>query len=216
MPGLDAARPILDALAQPVVVTDPDTTILYWNPAAADLYGFPACEPWGSPFIRSSDPRLENAVESAEALIRRGHAVDRSARRPFPLRKDTHCVGDAHTVRSQKLRAPVALIGTAVDVTVAAKDHRRLTEALALVEEKSGELRHQALHDFLTDLPNRALILDRTEQMLTRARRQQMPVTALVLDLDHFKDINDSLGRAAGDAAPKVCRHASQECATTF
>jgi diguanylate cyclase (GGDEF)-like protein len=71
--------------------------------------------------------------------------------------------------------------------------------ALQLVEKKTAELRHQALHDPLTGLPNRALILDRVEQMLARSRRDQIPVAALFIDLDNFKDINDSLGHAAGD-----------------
>jgi diguanylate cyclase (GGDEF)-like protein len=62
-----------------------------------------------------------------------------------------------------------------------------------------GELRHQALHDALTGLPNRALILDRIGQMLARGRRQYSPVAVLFLDLDNFKDINDTLGHRAGD-----------------
>jgi diguanylate cyclase (GGDEF)-like protein/PAS domain S-box-containing protein len=199
VPGLDAARPILDALAQPVVVTDLDTKILYWNPAATDLYGFCVREAMGQPIhtLLGTPPGL-NAIESVEALIRRGHAWTGQLEGRSRSGK-TLTVLMTLTPLGRKNCAPVALIGTAVDVTDAAKDHRRLTEALALVEEKSRELRHQALHDFLTDLPNRALILDRAEQMLTRARRQQIPVTALVLDLDHFEDINDSLGRAAGD-----------------
>jgi diguanylate cyclase (GGDEF)-like protein len=81
-------------------------------------------------------------------------------------------------------------------ILVLATGRRR---ALALVRERTDELRHQALHDPLTGLPNRALIFDRLERMLARSRREHVPIAALFLDLDDFKDINDSLGHAVGD-----------------
>jgi len=73
------------------------------------------------------------------------------------------------------------------------------SSAVLLVHERTDQLQYQALHDSLTGLPNRALILDRIGQMLARGRRQHTPVAALFLDLDNFKDINDTLGHRAGD-----------------
>jgi diguanylate cyclase (GGDEF)-like protein len=73
------------------------------------------------------------------------------------------------------------------------------SRALELVDERTNELEHQAFHDALTGLPNRALILDRIDHMMARARREQTTVAALFLDLDNFKDINDTLGHRAGD-----------------
>ncbi len=73
-----------------------------------------------------------------------------------------------------------------------------------MVEKRTRQLRHQALHDPLTDLPNRALILDRAEQMLLRARRNPLMVGALFIDLDEFKDVNDTYGHEVGDQLLKA------------
>jgi diguanylate cyclase (GGDEF)-like protein len=61
------------------------------------------------------------------------------------------------------------------------------------------QLLHQATHDALTGLPNRALLIDRIKQALAHAKRFELKVGVLLLDLDSFKEINDTLGHEAGD-----------------
>ena len=79
----------------------------------------------------------------------------------------------------------IGCIGVALDITA-----RKAYEA---------RLQHQAFHDPLTGLPNRAAVLERLEQALARAARHQTAVAVLFVDLDNFKAINDRLGHAGGD-----------------
>ncbi len=102
------------------------------------------------------------------------------------IRKDGGMCNVEAVVTDQRGRTSVAgYVANVRDIT-----ERKEFEAL---------LAHRALHDPLTNLANRQLILDRAEQMLVRSRRACEPIAALFIDLDNFKDANDSLGHEAGD-----------------
>jgi diguanylate cyclase (GGDEF)-like protein len=73
---------------------------------------------------------------------------------------------------------------------------RRIT---AHVRAQMKTIQHQALHDDLTDLPNRTLFNDRIEQALLHAERTKRRFVVMIMDLDRFKEINDTLGHHAGD-----------------
>jgi diguanylate cyclase (GGDEF)-like protein len=76
---------------------------------------------------------------------------------------------------------------------------RRLRRDGKELERRADENRYLALHDQLTDLPNRLLFRDRLEQAIRVADRDGTMVAVLVLDLDRFKEVNDTLGHEAGD-----------------
>ncbi|HVS41156.1 MAG TPA: EAL domain-containing protein [Candidatus Dormibacteraeota bacterium] len=91
------------------------------------------------------------------------------------------------------VRAKVAVF---VDLHRKTEEVREQAERLRRTQ---AELTHQALHDPLTDLPNRALFVDRLEHALLRRASRPSSVAVFFLDLDRFKLVNDSLGHAAGD-----------------
>ncbi len=67
------------------------------------------------------------------------------------------------------------------------------------LKKQNARLVHQALHDDLTDLPNRTLLYDRIEQALHRSHREGQPLALFLMDLDRFKEVNDTLGHHFGD-----------------
>jgi diguanylate cyclase (GGDEF)-like protein/PAS domain S-box-containing protein len=125
-------------------------------------------------------------------LVRAALAASRDRGEPFDLdHRIARPDGEVRLVHQQAELVrdadgrPLRRVGIVQDVT-----ERRALEA---------QLQHETLHDRLTGLPNRMLFADRLEQAIARAGREGRACAVLLLDLDHFKTINDSLGHAVGD-----------------
>jgi diguanylate cyclase (GGDEF)-like protein/PAS domain S-box-containing protein len=131
-----------------------------------------------------TERRFEQPALSSELGARSGASVAIVSRRgPFGV-----LIVQSHRARPYA-RGDVDFLQALANVLADALE-RQATE---------DRMRHRALHDALTGLPNRVLFLDRLDQALTRLRRSKSAAAILFLDLDHFKLVNDSLGHQVGD-----------------
>ena len=102
---------------------------------------------------------------------------------------------------------PVKILGVIQDVTervIYEQDltnkNRELTTLHEELKENEQRIKHMAYYDYITDLPNRILFLDRLKHAITLAKKSGTNVIVVFLDLDNFKTVNDTLGHAIGDA----------------
>ena len=96
--------------------------------------------------------------------------------------------------------AVAAMLLAAVRQTLQLRERDKLIHAERAVAESRAQLEYLAHHDPLTGLPNRTLLRNRVENTIESAKRKQLRVALLFLDLDQFKEVNDTFGHATGDA----------------
>jgi diguanylate cyclase (GGDEF)-like protein/PAS domain S-box-containing protein len=202
----ERAQVTLNSIGDAVLSTDLSGKVTYLNLLAERMTGWSCAEAAGRPLaevfnIIDGETR-EAAQNPVELAVQQGKTV------PLP----SNCI----LIRRDGFESPIA--------DSAAPIHDRggqITGAVIVFRDVSVEramslqLSHMAQYDVLTDLPNRTLLNDRLTQAIASARRHDAGLAVLFVDLDRFKQINDSFGHAMGDALLQSVAHRLLACVRT-
>ncbi|MFI5845751.1 putative bifunctional diguanylate cyclase/phosphodiesterase [Catenuloplanes sp. NPDC051500] len=168
-------RTLIQSASDVILIVGDDGRIRYASPSATTLLGYPDLH--GMPLLRIIADTHHEVLRGRTAAEGLDLTAVRADRRLLQVECTVRDLHDDPTVRG--------LVLTIRDVT----ERRRL----------ENDLTHQAFHDSLTGLANRVLFRDRLEQSYVRAALAGATIGVLFVDLDDFKEVNDTLGHAVGD-----------------
>ncbi len=185
-------RLLADNATDVIWTVDLDGQVTYISPSVTRLRGYSVIEAMNQPldqwFSTSSEPRADEAIRRLLTAARSGQRSPEVSVQLEQRCKSGTTVWTETTLSGffDASGQPIGILGVTRDIT----------------ERKSiqDRLIHMASHDALTDLPNRVLLADRVDQAVALARRGRGRIAVLMLDLDHFKPVNDTFGHAVGDA----------------
>jgi diguanylate cyclase (GGDEF)-like protein len=189
---------IVENLSDGLLVLDSTSRILEMNPAAARLLGFTKVPAPGTPLC---DALSSWSQEGKDAFCAAKHAEYSTLASPsggFVALERSHLEGEGplHSRDLILLR----------DITAQVRAERALQDAnsdlqsrMTEIERLHDELSEQATRDPLTGLHNRRYLAEQLDRELSRAGRSLSPISLIMLDIDHFKTVNDTQGHAAGD-----------------
>ncbi|MCP9337567.1 diguanylate cyclase [Pseudomonas xanthomarina] len=197
---------LLDALMDPVLVIDPQRRVIEANPSALGMAnlkkGWHGCALAQWPHIGST---LDGMVQQAELGDTPQLISVETRQQHFEVRVRAIC---------RSTREGTVTLGQMLylrDITEFQRSQQQLAEALALSEQQLATisslhktLQDQALRDPLTDLYNRRYLEEFFAREAARAQRDDAPIALAMVDLDHFKRLNDTHGHAVGDDALKA------------
>jgi len=183
--------------------------------------------------LAASEPVLPS-LKDAQALVEREAAVlagerachlrrQAADRREVAADRREHVADRREAATQLREKALLPREGAAKSVALTMAKIRRVNERLVLshveaqtrvesAEKVTAVMSQAAQHDCLTGLPNRALLADRLQQAIALAQRSGQRVALVFLDLDHFKQINDTLGHPAGDLLLQSTARRLQAC----
>ncbi|NOU01271.1 MAG: EAL domain-containing protein [Gallionella sp.] len=181
-------RATIDNALDAVVQISSEGIVTGWNEQAIDVFGWTESEAIGKPLYELVIPpqcreeyfaRIQHALIPGSVDIRSTHVEQISAHR------DGHEFPAEWAITTIEVEGSYELCAFIRDIT-----HKKETEEL---------IWKQANYDKLTGLPNRHLFHNRLEQEVKKAHRTQTQMALLFIDLDHFKEVNDTLGHDMGD-----------------
>jgi diguanylate cyclase (GGDEF)-like protein/PAS domain S-box-containing protein len=187
----ERSRVTLNSIGDAVVSTDVSGQVTYLNAVAEEMTAWSLNDARGCP--------LESVFQIIDTATRQraNNPMMRSIKDNRVLALTPNCVLIRRDGSESAIEDSVAPIHDRYGaVTGAVMVFHDVSAARAI----SAKMTHSAEHDVVTSLPNRLLLNDRITQAIAMARRHNKSIAVIFLDLDHFKNINDSLGHATGDS----------------
>jgi diguanylate cyclase (GGDEF)-like protein/PAS domain S-box-containing protein len=184
-----------------IIMMDNNGNISYWNPAAGRIFGYSDTEVIGKDLhqLIAAEKFIPSYTEAFPEFQKtgKGNAVGKRLELAA-RRKDGREIDVALSLSAVKIDEAWHAVGIVQDIT----------------ERKQAEekIRHMATHDLLTDLPSMRLAMDRLPPALNMAHRYKKGVAVMFVDLDGFKNVNDTLGHDAGDYVLKIVAQRLLSC----
>lgn len=178
---------VMDNVVDGIITINDRGVISSVNPAVAHLFGYDHAELVGrnitmlmpEPYQKEHDEKIVNYVKTGKSAI----------------------LGVGREIVGQRKDGTIFPLDLAVSEMIIGKDRYFIGIMRDITSRKAqtAALRYQALHDGLTDLPNRTLLYDRLQQAIRLAQREKKNFALILMDLNRFKEINDTLGHHVGD-----------------
>lgn len=184
-----------------IIMTDNNGNISYWNPAAERIIGYTAMEAIGKNLHKliAAEQFIPSYLEAFPEFQKtgKGNVVGKRLEM-IARRKDGREIDITLSLSAVKIEGSWHAVGIVQDIT----------------ERKQAEeqIKHMATHDLLTDLPTMRLAMDRLSLALNMAHRYKKGAAVMFIDLDGFKNVNDTLGHAAGDYVLKIVAQRLLSC----